>query len=607
MPGSVMVSLDGAPLNAAMKEAARKGANPSGRLASAVITGGNWAINSGHSDQCLLGNSRVYEDDRFAGCFIGALIDRTVIPWSDILHGLENGDDTVFRSFHANFGIIVHDKTNQATYLVSDKFGQHPLYAGFADGHFLASSSLLTFLHAQERPKVNPKWLHDFFFFNYPLGTTSLLDGVERIGPGRVVRMDIRSGQKEERRYAPQLEKIANDMSVGEAQELALQTFDERFPRYYDNIAPGGCGVGVTGGFDARIVASYMPEGVRSTLYTYGIDGCADMINGKQVADKLGLSHYAFPLGSMGAEELRSLALDTIYYSGGNLNALRSTLAKVYQHLTGKGLGNILTGVSSGHFFRGVFSTPQVLSAGLVELIQNPDHQPAGIYKTLFRDSDSFYDTIEKKRHYLKESLGWQDRGVEERHMSFMHYEQAPKYFGGELAFVESFGHMRSPFWDSHIRELSFRIPLSTLHNSSLSAVRVPPWETKAMLGYILSNGPLRHLTVDGMPPKYWAAGNWYGFYAGKVLYKSKAKLSHLLNPKAIPLENWEEWVKDAFVPLLSDFENSPLSQYIKPETVAGLLKEDTSEPMVLHWIGKLFSASLILDLVGKRLPHFSS
>lgn len=564
---------------------------------------------SGCSDKCSLGPGRLFNNERYVGCYAGALVDRTAIPWRDIIASLENGNDAIFMTFHANHSIIVYDKVDKVVYLIADQFGQHSLYAGMSEGKFIGGSSLLTFLHVLDKPELNPSWLHEYFYFNYPLEDTTLLKSVERIGPGRIVQLDLGSGKRTERRYAPQLERKPTHMTMREAQERALERFNERFPHYYDNIEPHGCGVGVTGGFDARIVSSYMPEGRKAHLYTYGIDGCSDMVNGKKVADRLGLEHHAFAFGSIGEGELYRLALDTIYYSGGNLNALRATLAKVYEHLTGVGLGVILTGVSSGHFFRGVFSTPQVLSAGLVDFIRDPDHPMDEFYQQLFVDRDAFLGSVEAKREYLKDRLGWNDMAVEERHMVFMHYEQAPKYFGGELAFAESFGHMRSPFWDSRIRELSFEIPLSTLYNSVFLDHLTLPWVSKAMLGYILANGRLRGLKVDEMPPKYWAAGTKLSYYTGKILYKGLEKIKNRIpgmRVPPIPLEDWGAWIRMAFKPLMSDnFSERPLSRFISADAARKVLAGDTDDAMVMHWVGKIITASMVIDLVKKRLPHF--
>jgi len=611
MPASLIVGLDKGRLQTGLDGRASKGADPSGRLTVSSASGPHWAVLSGCSDKCALGETRIYEDDRYAACYAGALIDRTAIPWREILDGLETGRDGVFETLQANHAVMAYSKEEHAVYLVSDKFGQHSLFMGVLEGRFIASTSILTFLHVLDAPELDPAWLHDFFFFNYPLGTTALLKGVERVGPGRVVRIDLATGRREGRRYAPQLERKRSAMTMREAQARAFETFSERFPHYYDNILPGGCGVGVTGGFDARIVASYMPEDVSAHLYTYGIEGCSDMVNGKKVAGRLGLRHHAFAFGSMGEQELRDLAADTVYYSGGTLNALRATLAKVYRHLTGAGLGIILTGVSSGHFFRGVFSTPQVLSDATVQLIRDPGYTPTPFYAELFRDGDALLDSFEAKRRHLLEGLGWAHMPVEERHMSFMHYEQAPKYFGGELVFAESFGHMRSSFWDARIRELSHEIPLSTLYNSLFLGRGSTPWESKAMLGYILAHGRLKHLNVDGMPPKYWAAGTKLGYYVGKIIHQGPEKLARKLSPKTgghVPLEDWGAWVRKAFLPnLRGTMADSPLARYINPEKAELILEGDMNDPMTMHWTGKLLTASLVLDLVEKRMPHFAA
>lgn len=611
MPASLIVGLDEGRLGVELDGKAARGADPAGRLALSSASGAEWAIHSGCSDKCALGGTRIYEDDRYAACYAGALVDRDAIPWREILDGLEAGDDGVFRTLQANHAIMAYRKDERAVYLVSDKFGQHSLFMGMLDGRFIASTSMLTFLHVLDSPELDPAWLHDFFFFNYPLESTTLLKGVERLGPGRVVRVDLSTGGREERRYAPQLERQPSSMTMREAQALAFEVFSDRFPHYYDNILPDGCGVGVTGGFDARIVASYMPEGVSAHLYTYGIEGCSDMVNGRKVAGKLGLEHHAFAFGFMGAEELWNLAADTVYYSGGSLNAMRATLAKVYRHLTGAGLGVILTGVSSGHFFRGVFSTPQVLSDAIVKLIRDPAYAPEAFYGELFRDRDALLDSFEAKRRHLLEGLGWAHMPVEERHMSFMHYEQAPKYFGGELVFAESFGHMRSPFWDARIRGLSHEIPLSTLYNSLFLGRRTTPWESKAMLGYILAHGRLRHLNVDGMPPKYWAAGTKTGYYVGKIIHQGPGKLAHRLFPKTgghVPLEDWGSWVRKAFLPKLrGTMADSPLSRYIDPQKAEAILGGDMNDPMTMHWTGKLLTASLVLDLVERRMPQFTA
>ncbi len=95
-----------------------------------------------------------------------------------------------------------------------------------------------------------------------------------------------------------------------------------------------------------------MPEELSQQVltYTYGVEGCHDVLGGREVARRLRLCHRTIVFDTEFEAALPSLFWRTVLNSDGCERVLRSTLEWVYSNLVAKDdIQAVVTGVSGPH------------------------------------------------------------------------------------------------------------------------------------------------------------------------------------------------------------------------------------------------------------------
>lgn len=579
--------------------------NPYGRLHMSLHEGEHFYAGISTHKKCMLAEQRVYEDDRFFCMYLGTIIDFKEIPWVEISRRLELQSYSFFHNINSPYAIIGIDKKEKEAFVVSDRFGQYPIYYSHCDKGILFSTNILAFRDMLDLRELDEDWLRDFMCFHFPVADVTPIKNVRRALFGSVVRIEMRTKSVSLEKYCTPPTPHMEMSDIGSAKKLACQIFQDRFPLYYSNVEQGGFAASITSGFDARLAVSFMPDDLDADLYTYGISGTEDVLRGRETAEALQRKHHAVTFDETSLVRLPELARIAVFLSGGGLNVLRSTLVLAYSKLAELGKSCVVTGVSGDHFFAGHISVPQILSYSVVDLIKNPSAELSlmGFYESLFRDKEGLQGRIEEVKQYLEESFGWHTATSEERHLQFVHHEIAPKYFGGEAAFVENFMEFRVPYWDAAIRDLSYKNPFSTLGFSEFKK-KIPKYRTtRCLFAHMLAqHKTLKNLPVARLKPKYYSTENDIVYYLGQIMTRGYAKLWKKLFPqinKTIPLVNWDLWARKYLVKgIFQDFEDMRLSSHLDMQGVQSILTNTPSAPDNTFWLGRLITLELVLEML---------
>lgn len=549
---------------------------------------------------CRLGKSRLYTDEKVTACFTGTLIDQDAIPWEGILFALEKEKYDIFSTFNAPFVVMAHFHDQKKTFLISDMCSQLPVYYSTQNGNLLASTSLSTFFDCLDLITFNEKWLTDFVLFNFPIAETTPITEVKRVSSATV--LSWQDGSINFCNYAPVYRSHIPVCSDKEMKERTYEIFKERFPKYYGNLEAGPYAASITGGFDSRLCVLFAPETTDLHLYTYGTPQCHDMTMGKMIAQTLGYPHHALGFTDEVITSLADMADQCIDYTGGSLNILRSTLVWLYEQLSTLGLESVVTGIVGDHFFRSGGSPGSNLSIAASELFQNPQYEPQNNpYFSVFLDKKKAMDHFIESRDSLEKRFNWSSLPMGERHLTYAMYELSIKYFGGEAELANHYIDISSPFWDNEIRKNAYNNTISTHTLTKYMYDVYPHWKKHSIFASMLERHPkFKNIPINGLPPKYYAAGNRNYFLLGKILVKGKNKIYRMIFPQPEDYqEKWHIWLgKYLLAPLVQSSSPLLISEYFAPAEIQKIINSETGAKATgaNHFIGgKLVTAELVL------------
>jgi len=603
MPGCMMYSPVSRIDMAGRLAGARESINQAHRLAVRELGEERLYAAVSFVGNCRIGEGRFFDDGRACGWYCGFLPDHAAVPWQDVVAALDSGKYGFFRAFKAHFALCVHFRDTGETCLVSDRCSQYPLFYHASSDIVICSTSMTTFFRCLDRMGFEEKWLTDFVFFNFPLGDTTPIRGVRRMPAASVLRMDGRGAPPRVEEYAPVFAADIPSCPEQQTKERTYGLFSERIPKYYTALSGGRYAASVTSGFDSRVAVSFRPRDVDLELYTYGIAGCPDMQEGAEIASALGLVHHALGIDASVLDGLYGLAEKALEYSGGTINALRSTLVFAYERLAGLDLQAVVTGISADHFFRSSGATPHTFSVAAVGMVKDPGYRPLESgYLSLFRDRDAALGHFESSADHLERALSWSSRQLSDRQLSFAQYELATKYFGGELALAGNYVSMASPYWDSDIRELSYHSNLSTLTLTPFIHAKFPYWKRHSLFGHVLNRHDVfSGLPVHGLLPAHYATGRKFPYLLHKILRLGPGKVARMMGATSrpeVPLEDWKSWVRDH---LLDDFcrglETLRIYRYLSADRVREVLQRERLTASDHYLVGKIVTAEMVLSL----------
>jgi asparagine synthetase B (glutamine-hydrolysing) len=540
---------------------------------------------------------RYYEDSDYLCSFDGDSVDFVSIPWTDFIINFRRTEFEAFSSINGSFSILVFEKKTKRHALISDSRSQQPLYYYFQNGALIISSAIATFCRVLEKPEFNKKWLYEFLYYNFPVSDHSQLRDVFRMPPASVLQIDLRRLKTKLFPYAHHFKKADKLLKGKDALEKAINVFSERIPKYFEGNTTVACAL--TSGFDTRTLLSFCPSETLANLqaYTYGTAGCPDLMESAILSNHLGIKHSGIIFGNQFLKMLPKLIYETVYLSGGAQGINRSILPYVYEKLNDmdQDIFQVLSGTSGGQFFRGHGNVPAIISRDMCELF-SPDLKSGNqdfFIKLLGSNYDDFKGHIEQTREDLEEMNG--NFSSPESYLSYLVYQVAPKYFGGEANIANNFVTFRNPYWDNEIIKLAFEIEFSTL--SFPRRFMEDDFDARKLQATLIyQNEKFRNSPIHGVPVSVFMTGNKILFHFYRLLNNGPKKLKNKLLNRSTPLiENWKLWCKkyvDKEIDSLLS-ETCFLTEYLDWEAIKKI-KENRN----IHWLAKIATAEIILALI---------
>lgn len=189
-----------------------------------------------------------------------------------------------FDGFHAALRFDVRDGLRVG----ADLLGLFPVYYATADGVLIAGSSPQLFrLHPLFPPRLSLEGLVGILLLHAPFAGQTLLRGVRRLAPGRMLVWQPGREVEEVRNYAIPISTRLHGLPFGEHVALLDRAFADATARHAPPQTPHG--ILLSGGRDSRLLAGYLAcQGTEVQALTLGQPGDHDARCAVGVARALG-------------------------------------------------------------------------------------------------------------------------------------------------------------------------------------------------------------------------------------------------------------------------------------------------------------------------------
>lgn len=218
-----------------------------------------------------------------------------------ILHAYEAWGMQFLERLQGMFAFALHDARRDELILVRDRLGIKPLYYCHDHRGLAFASEIKALLPWLGKPEVNPHGLAQFLQSNFACAPQTLFQGVEKLPPGHLARIDSGSMRVEQCAYWSALQVATLDIGLGDA----LEQFDGLMQDVM-NIhmrADVPLGLFLSGGVDSSLLAALLAQRVREPLRTFSVGFPGSSVHNeldaaRRVAEQFHTHHSAFEVSA---------------------------------------------------------------------------------------------------------------------------------------------------------------------------------------------------------------------------------------------------------------------------------------------------------------------
>ncbi len=201
--------------------------------------------------------------------------------------------------FSGMFAFAIWDRRDRKLFCARDRFGVKPFYY-FNDGkNFYFASEIKALLHFKNIPRrLNKQALLDYLSYRYPLGESTLFEGIQSLLPGHYVAVKPGVAIKREKYW--ELPNISKKTDPGENEAIArtkeLLTHSIKL-RLRSDVPMGAY---LSGGLDSSVLVAIMSSLSQDRIKTFSVgfpeEGFSELPYAKIVSDKFNTDHTEMTL-----------------------------------------------------------------------------------------------------------------------------------------------------------------------------------------------------------------------------------------------------------------------------------------------------------------------
>jgi asparagine synthase (glutamine-hydrolysing) len=211
----------------------------------------------------------------------------------------EWGEDFIARLV-GMFALSLYDENRRVLYLARDRAGEKPLFLWRTPSRIVFASELKALFALPELSRrLNMEAVEHYVAFSYVPRDLCIIEGVEKLLPGHVLRYDVESGDVKVRRYwdLPELDERAASRTIDDLADELHELLQAGVTRQLVSDVP--IGVLLSGGLDSSLVTA-MAAGsatkVRTFTITFPGHGAFDEAPfARMVAQHFGTEHVELP------------------------------------------------------------------------------------------------------------------------------------------------------------------------------------------------------------------------------------------------------------------------------------------------------------------------
>ncbi len=398
----------------------------------------------------------------------GTLLDRSALEQRYDRSGLAG-----FFDLQGEFVIAVWDPVKAECALVNDRFGLLPTYWTTTTAGLFFGPTIKPLLSAPAlRPVIDRTAVSQYIRFQQLLGRRTWFEGVSILRPGSVLIWNARTGDVREDRYRSW--SALHEAPAAIRLDDAVDGIVERFVRSVKRAAT--CprpGVFLSGGLDSRSILGALDGIPDVATLSYGIEGCRDVVYGREIARLAGRPHMhvPFPDGNWLIDAIPDhLALTEGQHSwihAHGLSAVAPARAVMETVLNGWAGGTLFaTGRTDGRFdrdrpYRSAVSEvhlSETMFDGFAQRFAWPGLTEAEA-RSLVRQTP-LADANDRARASFDEELALTRNYPPAYRVDFFYLEQHDvRSIGQSLAFLRSGLDVRCPFADPELFAFLYALP----------------------------------------------------------------------------------------------------------------------------------------------------
>lgn len=219
-----------------------------------------------------------------------------------MLESFERAGLDAITQWNGIFACTIFDKEEQVLYLIRDRFGVKPLYI-YEDGTNLAfASEAKVILNWLDGFELNTVGLSQYMWYGNTTGSETMIKGLRKLEPGHILRIDLKTGQSEDKAYWSVNDIAEIQIDANEAVEHIRGLLGSAVR--HQLIADVPLGILLSGGVDSSGLVAFaadessLPLSTYSIEYDYNLGGESELEKARKVAAKYSTQHHEMKVGT---------------------------------------------------------------------------------------------------------------------------------------------------------------------------------------------------------------------------------------------------------------------------------------------------------------------
>jgi asparagine synthase (glutamine-hydrolysing) len=280
-----------------------------------------------------------------------------------VLRSLAKWGEAAVPRFNGLFAFAALDLDAHRLLLVRDRFGVKPLYVAMVEGSFFFASEIGALLAAGVPRRPAPEVIADAIEHVFPNGRRTPIEGIERVPPGSIVSLDLRSLERNVAGWYDPVQAVDVDLQAElerQPRHALVRMVDKELRRSVHRrlMADVPIGTMCSGGLDSSLVTAFARE-ARPDIVAFNVATPGDRFRGEgpaaaRVTDALGINLETVEMTP--ASWRSSLVAAVRHFEYPLANASAPAIAQMAALARARGVKVLLTGEAADELAGGYWS-----------------------------------------------------------------------------------------------------------------------------------------------------------------------------------------------------------------------------------------------------------